>query len=87
MRKLNVVCPLCSKFKRITIPSYIFNIDEGCLLKLPISENTICSHKFIAILDYNFNIRDYETNISDEDFSIYQNKIKMREISFTFYSI
>jgi hypothetical protein len=60
MRKINIICPVCSKFKRIVIPPEIFEIDQGSLLKLPIKRGIICKHQFIAIIDYHFNVRDYE---------------------------
>ena len=67
MRKLNVVCPICSKFKRILVPQEVFEIDEGYLLKLPIHKGQVCDHFFIVILDYHFSVRDYEI-IPKQDF-------------------
>jgi hypothetical protein len=84
MRKLNVVCPICSKFKRVSIPSYVFNIDQGSLLKLPILDNEVCKHKFLVILDYHFKIRDYEVNLSDDEFSKYVKEAKKKELQFSF---
>ncbi len=60
MRKINVVCPICSKFKRYALSKDVFNIDEGYLLKLPICKGEVCDHEFLVVLDYNFSVRDYE---------------------------
>lgn len=60
MRKVQVVCPICQKSKRIPVPWEIFNIDEGSLLKIPFRAGMICEHTFLALLDYQFAIRDYE---------------------------
>ena len=68
MRRINVVCPICSKFKRLPVPREIFEIDEGYLLKLPIEKGTICDHEFLVVLDYNFSIRDYEIPQERNDF-------------------
>ncbi len=76
MRKLTIICPICSRRKKIPIPFEIFNIDEGFLLKLPIQKGIVCNHKFIAIIDYHFKIRDYEILEKDEDFQEYQSKSK-----------
>ena len=75
MRKLNICCPICNKFKRIKIPLEIFDIDEGSLLKLPIKEGLICKHKFLVILDYHFNVRDFEVTCENEKYP----KIKIYE--------
>ena len=84
MRKINVVCPICFKFKRVSIPPYIFNIDQGSLLKLPILHNEVCKHKFLVILDYHFKIRDYEQNLSDDEFLKYELEAKKKELQFSF---
>jgi hypothetical protein len=60
MKRINVVCPICSKFKRMPVPKEVFDIDEGYLLKLPVESGTICPHEFLVVLDYNFSVRDYE---------------------------
>jgi hypothetical protein len=70
MKKLHVVCPICSKSRRLSVPKEIFDIDEGALLKLPIRNGVICEHDFLILVDYHFSIRDYEVpnprnNISD----------------------
>lgn len=70
MRKIQVVCPICQKSKRIPVPWEIFDIDEGSLLKIPLRSGEICEHTFLALLDYQFAIRDYEipgpnTNIEE----------------------
>ena len=60
MKRINVICPVCQKFKRLEVPRKIFNIDEGYLLKLPIDRGEVCTHEFLVLLDYHFSIRDYE---------------------------
>ena len=87
MRKLNVVCPICSKFKRIPVPQDIFEIDEGYLLKLPIHKGQVCNHFFVVILDYHFSIRDYEIPPSENEFArTYQHKRNIPTlIDFSFF--
>ncbi|MCF2139058.1 MAG: hypothetical protein K9W44_03280 [Candidatus Lokiarchaeota archaeon] len=80
MRKILIVCPICNKSKRIPVPESIFHIEEGSLLKIPIKKNTICSHEFILIIDYNFSIRDYEID-KDEIKRIQQIKKKNEDLS------
>ena len=66
MKKIQVVCPICNKAKFIPVPKEIFSIDEGYLLKYPILKGELCEHEFLCLIDYNFKIRDYETqNIQD----------------------
>ncbi len=60
MRKIQIVCPVCAKTKRIKISEDVFNFDFGSLLKFPIKKNFICNHQFLVIMDYNFSVRDYE---------------------------
>ena len=60
MKRLHIVCPVCSKFKRLPVSEDIFDFDEGSLLKLPINKGKMCAHEFLVILDYNFSVRDYE---------------------------
>lgn len=87
MRKLNVVCPICSKFKRIPVPQDIFEIDEGYLLKIPIRKGEVCDHFFVVILDYNFSVRDYEIPQNEQEFAQnYQSKKKIPAmIDFSFF--
>ncbi len=75
MRKIHLVCPICKKSKRIYIPDKIFNKDDGSLLKLPVEKFEICPHQFIAVIDYNFSVRDYEIVENDEIFQFYLKKI------------
>ena len=86
MRKLNVVCPICSKFKRIPVPQNIFEIDEGYLLKLPIHKGQVCDHFFVVVLDYHFSVRDYEI-FSESDFAqnYQQKKVIPSLIDFSFF--
>ena len=77
MKKISIICPICKKFKRTTIPPEIFSIDEGSLLKLPIPIGKICDHSFVVILDYHFKIRDYEIINSEIDFQNFQKKQKI----------
>jgi hypothetical protein len=81
MRKMHIICPICSKSRRIQIPQEIFEIDESSLLKYPIEKGTICPHQFLIVLDYFFSIRDYEIPKSDEEFQKYLAKINFPEIS------
>ena len=74
VKKLSIVCPICLRHKRIGIPPEIFNIDEGSLLKLPISKNMICEHSFVALIDYHFKIRDYEIIKSNDEYEKYCKK-------------
>jgi hypothetical protein len=71
---LNVVCPICSKFRRIPVPQDIFEIDEGYLLKLPIHKGQVCDHFFIVVLDYHFSVRDYEISNESDFAQNYQQK-------------
>lgn len=87
MRKIHIICPVCFKNKRVSISDKIFNIDEGSLLKLPFKKGEICSHQFIAIIDYNFSVRDYEIIKNDFDFQIYKKKIyePIKSFDFSFF--
>jgi hypothetical protein len=71
MRKIHVVCPICSKSRRLPISKGIFDIDEGALLKFPIKKGVICEHEFLILVDYNFSIRDYEVPNKRNDLSEY----------------
>lgn len=71
---MNVVCPICSKFRRIPVPQDIFEIDEGYLLKLPIHKGQVCDHFFIVVLDYHFSVRDYEISNESDFAQNYQQK-------------
>jgi hypothetical protein len=87
MRKLHIVCPICSKFKRIPIPVEIFNIDQGNLLKLPLGKGTICEHQFIAVIDYHFAVRDYEIPKNDADFKkiLHNDAMNQNTAEFSFF--
>ncbi|MHA1719665.1 MAG: hypothetical protein ACTSWX_06910 [Promethearchaeota archaeon] len=87
MRKIHLICPICHKNKRISVPDKIFNIDEGSLLKMPIEKDEICPHQFIAVIDYNFSVRDYEIVDDDEIFQYYLEKIhtEIPTYDFSFY--
>lgn len=67
MRKIQVICPICMKSKRVMLPKEVFDNDQGSLLKLPIDSGVICDHRFLVVLDYHFSIRDYEI-LSYRDF-------------------
>ncbi len=71
LKKILIVCPVCSKSRRIAIPHNIFDVDEGYLLKFPIRKNLICSHEFLVVTDYNFSIRDYEIPSETNDLTHY----------------
>jgi hypothetical protein len=76
MRRIQIVCPICSKSRRIQIPPDVFEIDEGSLLKLPLQGGIVCPHDFIVVIDYNFAIRDYEVPKSAKEFESIQSKLK-----------
>ena len=86
MKKLHIVCPVCSKTKRIPIPYEIFEREQGALLKLPIRKGMICEHHFLALLDYHFSVRAYEipkTKTEENIFSSIQRTTPKRlEFSF-----
>jgi len=87
MKKIRVVCPICNTQKRIPVPKEIFDLDESSLLKLPFNKKKICNHHFVALIDYNFKVRDYEIPDSQEIMEI-QTKIekKNRKIeNFTYF--
>ena len=67
-KRIHIVCPICSKFKRMPVSENIFNFDEGSLLKLPIKRGQMCDHEFLVVLDYNFSVRDYEIPSKRNDF-------------------
>ncbi len=71
MRKLHLVCPVCGKNRRIPLPESVFNHDEGYLLRVPIHRGVVCTHPFIAVLDYRFSVRDYEVPESVDDTKIF----------------
>lgn len=87
MKKLHISCPICSKFKIIPVPRDVFNIDEGSLLKLPITRGLICQHQFICVIDYNFSIRDYEIPKSDQEFTQWRSKSTLSDgrLEFNFF--
>ena len=84
MRKLHISCPICSKFKIIPVPREVFNIDEGSLLKLPITRGMICQHQFMCVIDYNFSIRDYEIPKNDQEFTQWRIKSSNSHFHFEF---
>lgn len=84
MRKIQIVCPICQKSKRIPIPWEIFNIDEGSLLKHPIRSGEICDHSFLILLDYQFSIRDYEIPGPNTDIKKYFEKLEKNSKGFDF---
>ena len=84
MRKLHVVCPVCTKFKRLPMPREIFEIDEGALLKLPIRKGVVCDHEFLVVIDYNFSIRDYEVPNRQHNLDGYFNKATSKDEAFEF---
>jgi len=87
MRKLQIVCPICSKSKRIEIPPEIFNIDEGSLLKVPIKSGLVCPHSFMMLIDYNFSIRDYEIISNPKEFEAMMRKSqkKSKVVHFSYF--
>jgi hypothetical protein len=86
MRKIHVVCPICSASKRMAIPPEIFDVDQGYLLKIPIFPGNVCEHRFVAVLDYNFSIRDYETPAEKEFNQIFDRKKRNKpEVDFSFF--
>ena len=76
MKKINVVCPKCGKFKRLEITNDIFDYEEGSLLKFPIRTGMVCDHEFIAILDFHFSVRDYEIPLNQTEYDHYFNRKK-----------
>ncbi|UYP46343.1 hypothetical protein NEF87_002628 [Candidatus Lokiarchaeum ossiferum] len=80
MRKVRIICPVCSKSRRITLSDDIFNFDAGSLLKFPIKSGTVCSHQFIIIMDYNFSIRDYEIITTEQELTQFH-RLEKKNIS------
>ncbi|MEE9379494.1 MAG: hypothetical protein V3V33_15820 [Candidatus Lokiarchaeia archaeon] len=58
MAKLEIRCPICSKWKNIEIADDVTkNVSKG-LLAINIAAEMICEHSFIAYIDKNFVVRD-----------------------------
>ena len=85
MRKIHVVCPVCAKAKRIDLPPEVFDNDQGFLLRVPIYSGQICGHQFIAVLDYQFAIRDYETPPEKDFLAKYGHQKKPTVADFSFF--
>ncbi|MHA1475178.1 MAG: hypothetical protein ACTSQ5_08325 [Promethearchaeota archaeon] len=87
MRKIHLICPICHRNKRIIIPNKIFNKDEGSLLRLPVEKDEICPHQFIAVIDYNFSVRDYEIVENDKLFQYHleKNRKQISAYDFSYY--
>jgi hypothetical protein len=60
-KRVNVVCPVCSKSKQIPIPKDIITKPEG-LTTLSVPPNIVSQHGFQLYLDQNFLIRGYLTS-------------------------
>ena len=84
MRKIHLICPICNRNKRIIIPDKIFNKDEGSLLRLPVEKNEICPHQFIAVIDYNFSVRDYEIVENDKILQFHLNRTHKQVSAYDF---
>jgi hypothetical protein len=58
MAKVQVRCPICSKWDKIEISDDATkNVSKG-LLAINIASGMICEHSFIAYIDRNFSVRD-----------------------------
>jgi len=58
MARLEIRCPVCSKWKKIEIADDTTkNVAKG-LLAINIAAGMICEHSFIAYIDKNFTVRD-----------------------------
>ena len=58
MAKLEIRCPICSKWKNIEIADDATeNVSKG-LLAINIAAGMICEHSFIAYIDKNFTVRE-----------------------------
>ena len=58
MAKLEIRCPICSKWKHIEIADDTTkNVSKG-LLAINIASGMICEHSFIAYVDKNLTVRD-----------------------------
>jgi len=61
MSKIQIRCPICSKWGYIEVSEVIFkNVSRG-VVAVNIASNTICEHTFIAYIDKNLAVRDYFT--------------------------
>ncbi|MHA2280356.1 MAG: hypothetical protein ACXAC5_05860 [Promethearchaeota archaeon] len=59
MAKLDIRCPVCSKWEKIEIlDDATKNVKKG-LLAVNIAPGMICDHSFIAYVDKNLSVRDY----------------------------
>ncbi len=57
-KKINVMCPVCNKFRRIRVPDNIYDYERGSLLYYEIQRNLVCDHIFTIVLDINLQVRD-----------------------------
>jgi hypothetical protein len=58
MAKIDVRCPVCSKWQNIEISDDATNNITKGLLAINIEAGMICQHNFIAYVDKNFSVRD-----------------------------
>lgn len=54
-----VICPLCSKKERITIPIDIV-AKRSNMAVVGITKGKVCDHSFVIYVDKDFSIRGYE---------------------------
>jgi len=67
MKKINVQCPECERFRRILVPEEMLDNPkiEGDLLVLRIKPGEVCDHEFDLLLDWHFAVRGYRYPVED----------------------
>ncbi|WP_371803913.1 hypothetical protein [Candidatus Lokiarchaeum ossiferum] len=69
IKKVNIICPTCSKSKKIAAPVDIIKKKETGATSVYIPSGMVCEHEFYAYIDKNFAVRDYlvlEFSLQDE---------------------
>ena len=60
-REIELTCPVCQTFKKITVPDAIFDQNNFGTIKIQVPLGAVCSdHQFIAFVDIKGIVRGYE---------------------------
>jgi hypothetical protein len=83
-RKIVVKCPECHRVKRVTIPEDFLDelLVRGELLVLRLRPGDVCQHRFNALLDWHFSLRDYEFPVGPAEEKMVP---RPRELVFDFF--
>ncbi|MFX0030738.1 MAG: hypothetical protein ACFE8B_16110, partial [Candidatus Hermodarchaeota archaeon] len=85
MAKIEVRCPICSKWDHIEVSDDATKDLEKGLLAVNINSGMICNHSFVAYVDKNFIVRDcliadFEIKVSDSSTSQETERSSMSDV-------